>query len=202
MRTQAVVCAVNETQGAAEALRTAADLCARLEMRLVAANVVEDVQVSADARREARAGGMRMVDRLLLDQGILLADARVAVGDPAEEIARIASEERAELIIVGSEPNGLQSRPPLRSPVSTELIHLTSIPVVVVPPGAAMPNPHAASSNTESAWPEPIAAYLDGVASKTTRPRLALEQPFQARLVLIPRTPTTHRRARKTVPHP
>ncbi len=134
-----IVCAVNETEGAAEALRTAAHLGRRLNMRLVAVHVVEDVPMSPAARREARAGGMRLMDRVLAEQGAWMTDRRVASGDPAEEIARIAGEERAELVVVGSKPNGRQARPPLRSRVATELARMSPVPVVVVPPGVRTP---------------------------------------------------------------
>ena len=84
-----IVCAVNETTGAQEALRAASRLSKRLDMRLVAVHVVEDVPLSPAARREARAGGIRLVERVLEEQGVRVADRRVAVGDPAEHIGRI-----------------------------------------------------------------------------------------------------------------
>jgi nucleotide-binding universal stress UspA family protein len=92
------------------------------------------VAVSAAARREARAGGLRLLDRVLADEDAQVADRRVTIGDPAEEIARVAAEERAELVVVGAKLNGRQPRPPLRSRVATELVQMTPIPVVVVPP--------------------------------------------------------------------
>ena len=137
MSTGTLVCAVNETTGAEEALRTASRLCERLGMRLVAVHVLEDVPLSPAARREARAGGMRLVDRLLAEQGVRVADRRVAIGDPAEHIGRIAGEERAELILLGSKPNGRKPQPPLRSRLATELPQRTPVPVVVVPPQLA-----------------------------------------------------------------
>lgn len=134
MSTATIVCAVNETTGAEEALRTASGLAGRLGLRLVAVHVVEDVPVSPAARREARTGGMRLVDRLLAEQDVRIADRRVAIGDPAEHIARIAGEEGAELLVIGSKPHGRRPRPPLRSRLATELPRTTHIPVVVVPP--------------------------------------------------------------------
>lgn len=141
MSAATIVCAVNETTGAEEALRTASGLAGRLGMRLVAVHVVEDVPVSPAARREARAGGMRLLDRLLAEQDARIADRRVAIGDPAQHIARIAAEEAAELLVIGSKPHGRRPRPPLRSRLATELPRATRIPVVVVPPqlGAAAP---------------------------------------------------------------
>jgi K+-sensing histidine kinase KdpD len=134
MTTGTIVCAVNETAGAGEALRAAFRLSGRFGTRLVVVHVVEDLPLSPAARREARAGAMRLVDRVLGEQGVVVADRRVATGDPAEQIGRIADEERAELVVVGSKANGRQARPPLRSRLATELPRMTSVPVVVVPP--------------------------------------------------------------------
>lgn len=158
MSTGTIVCAVNETAGAAEALGAAAHLARRLNLRLVAAHVVEDVLMSAAARREARAGGMRLVDRVLAEQEVWTADRRVASGDPAEEIARIAAEERAELVVVGSMPNGRRARPPIRSRVATELARMSPVPVMVVPPGVRILGGAGANSNSQPALPGSTAA--------------------------------------------
>lgn len=154
MSTGTIVCAVNETAGAAEGLRAAAHLARRLNLRLVAAHVVEDVRMSAAARREARAGGMRLVDRVLAEQEVWTADRRVASGDPAEELARIAAEERAELVVVGSRPNGRRARPPIRSRVATELARMSPVPVMVVPPGVGILREAGADPGSEPALPE------------------------------------------------
>jgi len=155
MRTGTIVCAVNGTTGAAEALRAASRLSGRLRLRLVAVHVIEDVPLSPAARREARAGGIRLVDRLLAEHGVAIADRRVAIGDPAEHIGRIAAEERAELVIVGSKPNSRQPRPPLRSRLSTELPRMTSVPVLVVPPQHGEPGSARTRRDAEpsAAWP-------------------------------------------------
>jgi nucleotide-binding universal stress UspA family protein len=144
--TETIVCAINESTGAGEALRAAARLAARLDMRLVAVHVVEDAPLSPAARREARAGGMRLVDRVLAEQAVPVADRRVAIGDPAEHVGRIADEEGAQLIVVGSTPHGRRQRPPLRSRLATELPRVTPVPVVVVPPQLGRPYARASSS--------------------------------------------------------
>jgi nucleotide-binding universal stress UspA family protein len=146
MTTGTIVCAINESTGAARALRAASRLAERLDMRLVAVHVVEDAPLSPAARRGARAGGLRLVDRVLAEQGVAVADRRVAIGDPAEHIGRIAREERAELIVVGSTPHGRRHRPPLRSRLATELPRVTPVPVVVVPPQVGRPYATASSS--------------------------------------------------------
>ena len=149
MRRGTIVCAVNETTGGEEALRAASRLSERLDMRLVAVHVVQDVPLSPAARREARAGGMRLVDRVLAEQGVHVADRRVAIGDPAEHIGRIAGEERADLVVLGSRPNGRRHRPPLRSRLATELPRMTTVPVVVVPPQLGVPGSAVADREVE-----------------------------------------------------
>lgn len=132
MRT--VLCAVDDSQGAAAALRVAANLSDVLELRLVVVHVVEDVALSPPARREARAGGQRLVDRVLGENGVHSAEWRVALGDPAREIAEIATYEAPTLVVIGSELSGRRWRPPLRSRLATELARISPAPVVVVPP--------------------------------------------------------------------
>jgi nucleotide-binding universal stress UspA family protein len=181
MSTGTIVCAVNESTGAEEALRAASRLAGRLDMRLVAVHVVEDAPLSPSARREARAGGMRLVERVLAEQGIPAADRRVAIGDPAEHIGRIAGEEHAELVIVGSKPNGRRKRPPLRSRLATELPQVTPIPVVVAPPRLGRPYAAASSSRLPdgsvsigpagvSSAPAPAAAALPSTRSRSSSP--------------------------------
>lgn len=172
MSTGTIMCAVNETTGAREALRAASHLAERLGVRLVAVHVVEDVPLSPAGRREARAGGIRLVDRVLAEQGVWVADRRVAFGDPAEHIARIADEERAELVVIGSKPNGRQPRPPLHSRLATELPRMTPVPVVVVAPkpgerGSAVARRAAEPSVARSAYATANSSLLpDGSVSK------------------------------------
>jgi nucleotide-binding universal stress UspA family protein len=129
-----ILCATNESEGAARALGVAAQLCDRLELRLVVVHVVEDVALTPAARREARAGGLRLVERTLAEQGVLNAESHVRIGDPAEEISEIAGNEEPELVIIGSKPRGRRLRPSLRSRLAVELEHMSHAPVVVVPP--------------------------------------------------------------------
>jgi K+-sensing histidine kinase KdpD len=150
MSRRTIVCAVNETAGAEEALRAAFRLSERLDMRLVVVHVVEDVPLSPSARREARAGGLRLVDRVLAEQGVAVADRRAAIGNPAEHIGRIAGEERAELVVIGSKTNGRRPHPPLRSRLATELPRMTRVPVVVVPPQLGVRRSAVADRDAES----------------------------------------------------
>ena len=114
-----------------------------------AAQDAAELAAALAARREARAGGLRLVDRVLAEQGVRFADRRVAAGDPAEHIGRIAIEEDAELIFVGSKRHGRRNRPPLRSRLATELPQTTPVPVVVVPPQLRAPGHVAAHRDVE-----------------------------------------------------
>ena len=193
MSTGTIVCAVNETTGAAEALRAAARLCERLDLRLVAVHVVEDVPVGPPARREARAGGMRLVDRVLAEQGLPLAERRVAIGDPAEHVGRIAGEEGAELVVVGSKPNGRQPRPPLRSRLATELPRITPVPVVVVPPQLGRPSATA----TSSLFPDGSVSTGPSAVSSAPAPAAPARPSSRSRSSAVGRTIVPWRRAAK-----
>jgi nucleotide-binding universal stress UspA family protein len=61
------------------------------------------------------------------------ADCRDAVGERAESLARIAAEEAADLIVVGSRTRG-RFRSGLRSTLAAELENQTPVPVVIAPP--------------------------------------------------------------------
>jgi nucleotide-binding universal stress UspA family protein len=55
------------------------------------------------------------------------------VGERADALARVAAEEGADLIVIGSRPAGLGNRK-LRCTLARELEAATPIPVVVAPP--------------------------------------------------------------------
>jgi nucleotide-binding universal stress UspA family protein len=78
-----------------------------------------------------------LVDEMVVAEGLAEAERRVAVGFPAERLADIADEERADLIVVGSRGRGPFKAAFLGS-VSNDLIGMARCPVVVVPRGAAM----------------------------------------------------------------
>jgi nucleotide-binding universal stress UspA family protein len=120
-----ILCGVDDSQSARDALQLAAALSGRLHVRLVVAHV---------ASRRSRKEPERLVSRLMAEVApAAQADARVAVGDRAARLAQIAAEEGADLIIVGS---GRESRLRLRScpALAGELESTTSCPVVIAPP--------------------------------------------------------------------
>ena len=145
-----IVCGVDGSADSQAALGIAADLAARLHLRLIMANVVEpspayyagvgsfggapsQPRFPATDQQEAVAKGL--LTRLSAMVGLERAERRVVVGYAAERLAEIAEEEGAELIVVGSRGRGAFKAAFLGS-VSTSLIGVAHCPVLVVPPGA------------------------------------------------------------------
>ncbi len=133
----AIVCGIDDSPGALEALRVASTLSAQFEARLVLAHIANgwpggrDESVTTSRGRE---GGHRLLERAAREHSPA-AERRVEVGEPAEALARIASEEAATLIVVGCRPHGWR-RLRLRSSLAADLTATASCPVVVVPPPA------------------------------------------------------------------
>jgi nucleotide-binding universal stress UspA family protein len=133
---QTIVCAVDESPGAVDAIVVAAGLSKRLGLRLVLAHVVDGyrrtngVEVgSVPAHRE----GQRLLERVARTHSLeSAADRRAEVGDRASELSRIAGEEVAVLIVVGSRGRYRRQRGRM-SRLSAELRSTAPCPVVVVP---------------------------------------------------------------------
>jgi nucleotide-binding universal stress UspA family protein len=118
-----LVCGVVDSDGGLAAARLGAALATRLELRLVLAHVVrEESQLTAGERTLARIAAM-----------VGDAETRVAVGSRIDALVRIASEEGADAIVVGSRPRGARNAQ-LRSSLAHDLEAATSVPVVIAPP--------------------------------------------------------------------
>src|SRR5207253_2362359 len=100
--------------------------------------------------------GERLLDRVLMEEGLADAERRVAYGFPADRLADLADEEQAELIVVGSRGRGAFKAAFLGS-VSSDLIGVARCPVLVVPPGAT-----AAADELVAESQTSIAAMRDG----------------------------------------
>jgi nucleotide-binding universal stress UspA family protein len=135
-----VVCGVNESAGAHNAARLAGALSKQLELRLVLVYVA-DAFTSADGSAgkesvttmQARSRGKRLLDQLTVEQGLKGVEQRIEVGDPAEQLAQVAAEERAAPILVGGRAQRRRWRPTLRSDLSRDLAGVSPCPVLVVP---------------------------------------------------------------------
>jgi nucleotide-binding universal stress UspA family protein len=130
-----MVCGIDDSPGAVEALRVARTLSSELNLRLVVAHVAPGWAAGADeslTTNQARKGGDRLLERAAREHN-LQAERRVEVGEPAETLAQIATEEAATVIVVGSRRQG-RLRPGLRSGLADELAGSAPCPVLVVPP--------------------------------------------------------------------
>jgi nucleotide-binding universal stress UspA family protein len=133
---QAIVCAVDESPGAAEAIAVAAVLSKCLGLRLILAHVVDGYRRTNGVDMgdvQAHREGQRLLDRVArkhsLESG---ADRRAEVGDRASELLRIAGEEAAVVIVVGSRGRYRRGRGRM-SRLSVELRSTAPCSVVVVP---------------------------------------------------------------------
>jgi nucleotide-binding universal stress UspA family protein len=113
-----IVCDVTDPLAGRSAADFAAALAARLGLRVVLVHVGNE----AERRLEAVARGVGHET-----------ETRVAAGDHAEALARVAAEEGADLVVVGARPAGLGGRN-LRWTLARELEAATPVPVVVAPP--------------------------------------------------------------------
>lgn len=130
-----IVCAVDESPGAREALRTASALSSALGLRLVLAHVAKRLRhPAAPAQAAARDRGASMLLRLCAEYGLDgRTERRVEVGDCATELARIAAEEAATVIVLGARSPRRLRQGLMGGDLATELKGTSSCPVVVVP---------------------------------------------------------------------
>lgn len=128
-----LVCAVDDSPEAAEAFRVAVRLSRDADWRLVVVHVEDIVGAGSALRGTANQRGRQFLDRFLATQGLDGGlDRRVEVGAPAKTLARIAEEEAASLILVGSRRHRWWRRRTSR--LTADLSATAGCPVVIVPP--------------------------------------------------------------------
>jgi nucleotide-binding universal stress UspA family protein len=111
-----IVCDVTDPLAGESAAEFAAALGARLGLRIVLVSVGAERTLDAIARK--------------LGHDV---ETRLAVGDHADVLARVAAEEGADLVVVGARAAGLGGRN-LRWTLARELEAATPVPVLVAPP--------------------------------------------------------------------
>lgn len=114
-----IVCGVTHSVDGREAARLAASLGERLDLRVVLVHV-------------AGANAAAMPAFAALAHELDGAEIRVVRGNRAERLARVAADEGADLILLGSRGRGLRGRQ-LRCTLARELEAATSVPVLVAP---------------------------------------------------------------------
>jgi nucleotide-binding universal stress UspA family protein len=140
-----LICVVTESAENDDAVSQAVAISERLGLRLVLTHVVDGISLGNGNGEESitmkgdRAAAERRLAELARDHGIdESAQRRVAVGDSATLVGQIASEEAADVIVVGARTRGWGRRG-LESRLAQELETETPVPVLIAPPQSAPP---------------------------------------------------------------
>ena len=126
-----------------EQVRAAQNIAAALEVPMLLAHVVEPVHFAVsglphlpnlEVERRARAE-RALADLVSSIPSNVRSEALVAYGDPAEEIAKVARDRDAGLIVIGLHASALLG--PRMGSVTYRVLCLTSTLVLALPPGSA-----------------------------------------------------------------
>jgi nucleotide-binding universal stress UspA family protein len=136
-----MVCGVTDSDDGRAALELGVELSQRVGLRLVLAHGSEGLAPLEGAggdesvtMRGSRRGGELFLARLAREYDVGdTAECRVAVGEPALVVERIAAEEAADVIVVGSHARRWPGRG-LESRLAEELETATPAPVLIAPP--------------------------------------------------------------------
>ena len=137
-----LVCGLSDKDDAHNALEMAVDLSDRLGLRLVLAYARDGISATEGGLDDAesvsmkanREGAARVLARLSAEYGVAdSAEHRSGTGDAATLIGRIAAEEAADVIVVGSQTRG-RFRRGLESRLAEQLQAETPVPVLIAPP--------------------------------------------------------------------
>ena len=128
-----IVCAVDNSPEAEEALRAARRLSRDAGLRLVVVHVERGTTATGVAEQRGRHLLDRVLARQDLNGGV---DRRVEIGERANELARVAAEEAASIIVLGSRSRRWWRKPPA-SRLTSDLAATAACPVLVVPPARA-----------------------------------------------------------------
>jgi nucleotide-binding universal stress UspA family protein len=144
---RSIIAAVDGSPEATNAARNAAVMARMLRRPLVLAFVADDPQVfpSGDRRRleiarhDAVSSGAALLDAVAAEVAVTDARRRIALsggvrGGVAEQLAGLALEEDADLIVIGGRRHGVLDHLTRRS-ISAALIESSGSPVMVVPAG-------------------------------------------------------------------
>jgi nucleotide-binding universal stress UspA family protein len=151
---RSIVCGVDGSADSQAAVRVAAEFADRLGSALILAHVAEPAYVAyaaaypfggtagpmatAEAAQSKAEDSERLLERVAVAAGLPDAERRVAIGHPAEQLAELADDENAELIVVGSRGRGALKAAFLGS-VSYNLVGVAGRPVLIVPSASEQP---------------------------------------------------------------
>lgn len=135
--TNLIVCAADGSAGSSRAAAVAARMGEELRREIALVHVDGELPGLGSLARARQLSDLhRMADAFALPRH---ARVRVAGGEPADEIVRLANELDAELIVLGSRGRQELGSAVLGS-VSSAVMRSAPCPVVVVPPDAAVPS--------------------------------------------------------------
>ena len=147
-----LICAVTDDAENDDAVAQAVAIIERLGLRLVLTHVVDGINGNGEesfTMKADRTGAEQRLAQLAGEHGIeQSAERRVAVGDSAVLLGQIASEEAADVIVVGARKRGWGRRG-LESRLAEELETETPVPVVIAPPRDRRPQPRYAASGAQ-----------------------------------------------------
>ena len=131
---ETVICGVDASVGAREALRLAVGLGESFGFRVVAVHVVDrgkaDGENDISATLRARGRAERALAHVLDEEELVgKIDWRAEVGDTAERLAAVADDERAALIVLGS--LAAKAGAGHRSQLANEIAKITAVPVAL-----------------------------------------------------------------------
>jgi nucleotide-binding universal stress UspA family protein len=122
-----IVCGVVDTAEGRAAAQLAGALAARLGLRLVLVHAVAD-QGSAWERDDATTESF--LDTIDRSDSV---ETRIVSGNRVDALARVAAEEGADVIVLGSRARGARGRQ-LRCSLARELEAAQAVPVLIAPP--------------------------------------------------------------------
>lgn len=135
-----MICAVTDAEEGEDVVAVGAEVSERLGLRLVLAHALDGMAaLGTDANesvtmKQSRQGAERRLTQLAEQFGVAAtAERRLAVGEPAAILGRIAAEEAADVIVVGARLRGWRGRS-LESRLADELKTETPVPVLLAPP--------------------------------------------------------------------
>ena len=124
-----IVCGVTDSGEGRAAAKLAAAFAARLDLRLVLVHVMAEREGGDPLH--GRPGVQATFERIAHELGD--AETRFAVGNRVEGLVRVAAEEGADAIVVGSRARGSRGHQ-LRCTLVRDLEAATAVPVLIAPP--------------------------------------------------------------------